>query len=98
MRIQPINDRLLIEPIFENDVSDGGIYIPPSAKETPMRGRVEFVGEGGYLESGQFRKTQLKVGDEVLYGRYAGSEISIGGKGYLILVESDIFGIVTEDE
>lgn len=97
MRLQPINDRLLVEPIFGNDVSDGGIYIPPSAKETPMRGRVAFVGEGGYLESGQFRKTQLKVGDEVLYGRYAGSEINIDGKGYLILVEADIFGIMVPD-
>lgn len=97
MQLKPINDRIVVEPIYADNKTAAGLIIPESAKEVPMRGRIVCVGEGGYLESGQFRKTQLKIGDEVLFGRYAGSEIKLDGKDYLIMMETDIFGILASD-
>ena len=94
MQFRPLNDRILVELIYQDDVTEGGIYIPDSAKETPVRGKVVFVGEGGYLESGNFRPTQLKVGDTVLIPKYGGSLINMDGKDLVVLLESDVFGIV----
>lgn len=97
MELTPINDRIVVEPTHQDNVTQAGLYIPESAKEVPMTGRIVYVGKGGYLESGEFRVTQLKVGDEVLFGRYAGSEIKLNGKDYLIMLETDIFGILGSD-
>lgn len=91
---QPLNDRLLVELIHADTVRDSGIIIPDSAKEKPQMGRVVHVGEGGYLANGTFRPTQLKVGDKVLFGKFAGSLINLEGKEYLILMEDDVFGKV----
>ena len=88
----PLNDRLLVEMIYQDDVSAGGIFIPEQAKEKPNRGVIVKVGKGGYLESGTFRETQVAVGDVVYFGKYAGSEIKIDGKTCLILVEADLYG------
>ena len=97
MRFFPLNDRLLIEVIHEDEVTPGGLFIPEQAKERPMQGKVVAVGEGGYLPSGEFRKTQLKVGDVVLFGKFAGSEIKLNGVDYLIAIEEDIFGKLVDD-
>lgn len=92
MEFIPLNDRILVEMIYQDDVSAGGIFIPEQAKEKPNRGVIFAVGKGGYLENGTFRETQVKVGDVVYFGKYAGSTIAMDGKEYLILIEADLFG------
>ena len=92
MNFECLNGRVLVELIYEDEVSPGGIYIPEQAKERPVRGRVVALGEGYYLESGEYVKTRLKVGDVVYFGRYAGSEIKIDGHDYNIIIEQDVFG------
>ena len=93
MAFKPLNGRVLVERVRADEVSEGGIYIPETAKEVPMQGTVIALGEGWY-ENGVFVPTKLKVGDKVLFGRYAGSEIQIDGREQLILLEPDIFGTV----
>ena len=85
MNIQPLSDRVLIEPTVAEEVTAGGIIIPDSAKEKPLRGKVLAVGNGSKDE-----EMVLKPGDEVLYGKYAGSEIEIDGKKYLMMRQSDV--------
>ena len=96
MNIRPLQDRILIQPIREKEVRKGGIIIPDSAKEKPIEGRVKAVGEGKLNESGNRVKIDLKVGDKVLYGKYAGTEIKIDGEDYLLMREDDILGVVTK--
>lgn len=97
MKFQCLNDRVLVEHILEDEVSAGGILIPVQAREKPQTARVIAVGEGGYLANGAFRKTQLKVGDVILTGKYSGSEIKIDGHDYVILMEEDVFGKMSDD-
>lgn len=92
MEFKPLNDRLLVEEIYADDITPSGIIIPEQAKEKPQQGRVVAVGDGGYLKDGAFRKTQVKVGDLVLFGKFAGSSIKMNGKTYLIVMEEDLFG------
>ena len=94
LKIQPLGDRILVEPAEEAEVKKGGIIIPDSAKEKPIEGRVKAVGEGKLNESGKRVKPDLKVGDKVLYGKYAGTEIKIDGVEHMILREDDVLGIV----
>lgn len=89
VRIKPLADRVLVEPAAAEEKTASGIIIPDTAKEKPQRGSVVAVGEGKKDEP-----LTVKVGDMVLYGKYAGTEISIDGKDYLILRESDIFAIL----
>jgi chaperonin GroES len=96
MNIRPLQDRILIQPIREKEVRKGGIIIPDSAKEKPIEGRVKAVGEGKLNDSGNRVKIDLKVGDKVLYGKYAGTEIKIDGEDYLLMREDDILGVVTK--
>ena len=96
MNIRPLQDRILIQPIREKEVRKGGIIIPDSAKEKPIEGRVKAVGDGKLNESGNRVKIDLKVGDKVLYGKYAGTEIKIDGEDYLLMREDDILGVVTK--
>ena len=88
-KIRPLHDRVIVERIAEEKTSAGGILIPDSAKEKPQRGEVVAVGPGKKDEP-----TTVKVGDNVLYGKYSGTEINIEGKDYLIMKESDILAIV----
>lgn len=97
MNIKPINDRVLIEETYEDNVTAAGIIIPDAAKEKPTTGIVRHVGDGGNVD-GAFRPTQLKPGDMVLFGKYAGNEIKLDGKSYRMLMESDIFAIITPDQ
>lgn len=94
MKIRPLQDRVVIQPILEKDVRKGGIIIPDSAKEKPIEGRVKAVGPGKLGEDGKRVKLDVKVGDKVLYGKYAGTELKIDGDDFLLMREDDILGIV----
>ena len=94
MNIVPLQDRVLVQPILEKEVQKGGIIIPDSAKEKPIEGRVKAVGDGKISENGTRTKLTVKVGDKVLYGKYAGTEIKVDGDDYLLMREDDILGII----
>ena len=89
VKIKPIADRVVVEAAAAEEKTAGGIIIPDTAKEKPQRGKVIAIGTGKKDEP-----LTVKVGDEVLYGKYAGTEINVGGKDYLIMRESDIFAII----
>ncbi len=93
MSIKPLQDRVLIEPLEEKEEKIGSIIIPDTAKEKPQEGKVIAVGPGRQ-ENGKLIPLQVKVGDRVLYGKYAGTEIKKDGKEYLIVRESDILAII----
>ena len=88
--IRPLDDRVVIEPMEAEEKSPGGIHLPDTAKEKPMKGKVIAVGEGKMLESGKRAELLVKKGDKVLYGKYAGTEVAVDGKEFLIMRESDI--------
>jgi chaperonin GroES len=90
MAIRPLDDRIVIEPLEAEETTEGGIVLPDTAKEKPTKGKVISVGEGKLLDSGNRAKLLVKKGDQVLYGKYAGTEITVSGKEYLILREGDI--------
>ncbi|MES2730438.1 MAG: co-chaperone GroES [Bacteroidota bacterium] len=94
VNIKPLADRVLVEPAAAEERTASGIIIPDTAKEKPQRGQVVAVGEGKVAENGNVVKPQLKVGDTVLYGKYSGTEITVEGKDYLIMRESDIFAVI----
>lgn len=89
VNVRPLADRVLVEPAAAETKTAGGIIIPDTAKEKPMRGKIVAVGNGKPDEP-----MTVKVGDTVLYGKYAGTELSIDGKDYLIMKESDIYAII----
>ncbi|MBM3400058.1 MAG: co-chaperone GroES [Bacteroidetes bacterium] len=89
VNVKPLADRVLVEPLAAEQKTAGGIIIPDTAKEKPQKGTVVAVGEGKKDEP-----MTVKVGDAVLYGKYAGTEINVKGKDYLIMRESDIFAII----
>lgn len=89
LNIRPIADRVVIQPAPAEEKTASGLYIPDTAKEKPQRGTVVAVGDGKKDEP-----ITVKVGDTVLYGKYAGTEISVDGKEYLIMRESDIFAVI----
>jgi chaperonin GroES len=91
MKIQPLHDRVVIKRMEEERLSAGGIVIPDSATEKPIRGEVVAVGEGKPLDNGTTRALKVKVGDKVLFGKYAGTEVKIDGAEYLVVREDDIF-------
>ena len=93
-KIQPLGDRVVIEPLEAEEKSAGGIVIPDTAKEKQQKGKVIAVGKGRVDESGKLTPLEVRVNDQVLFGRYTGSEIKIGGTEYLIVKEEDILGIL----
>lgn len=93
-KIRPLHDRVLIERLEENQKTPGGILIPDTAKEKPALGKVVAVGPGKRCDkSGEYCKLEVKVGDKVLFGKYAGTEVKHDGKEYLIMREDDIIAI-----
>ena len=94
MKIKPLDDRVVIEPLEGEDKSAGGIVLPDTAKKKPQRGKVVAVGPGRPLEGGKRAPMNVKVGDEVLYGEFSGDEYSVEGNDYLIMKESDILAKV----
>ena len=94
MKIRPLQDRVIVKRIEEEEKTKGGIIIPDAAKEKPMEGKIVAVGAGKILEDGKKIPLDLKEGDRVLFGKYAGTEIKIDGVEHLIMREEDILGIL----
>lgn len=94
MKIRPLHDRVVIKRMEEERKTAGGIVIPDSATEKPIRGEVTAVGKGKILESGEVRPLDLKVGDKVLFGKYAGTEIKVDGEELLVMREEDIMAVI----
>jgi chaperonin GroES len=94
MNLKPLGDRLIVEPIEQEEVTASGIVLPETAKEKPMQGKVVAAGPGGRKEDGTRIAMDVKEGDTVLYAKYAGTEVKIGDKKYLIFRETDVLAIV----
>jgi len=94
LKIKPLADRVVVEPLEAEAKSKGGIILPDTAKEKPQEGKVVAVGKGKLDDSGKLIPMELKVGDRVLYGKYSGTEITIEGKEYMILREDDVLAVL----
>ena len=94
MKIRPLQDRIILKRIAEEEKSKGGIIIPDTAKEKPQEGKIVAVGKGKVNEDGKIIPLDVKVNDRVLFGKYSGSEINIDGEEHLIMREDDILGVV----
>jgi len=94
MKIRPLQDRIIVKRIEEEEKTKGGIIIPDTAKEKPMEGEVIAVGSGKVLENGTKQVPEVKKGDRVLFGKYSGTEVKIDGVEHLIMREDDILGII----
>ncbi len=94
MAIRPLQDRVIVKRIEEEQKTKGGIIIPDTAKEKPVEGKVVAVGNGKVLENGSQRKLDVKAGDRVLFGKYSGTEVKIDGEEHLILREDDILAVI----
>jgi len=94
MNIKPLADRVVVKPTEQEEEKQGTIIIPDTAKEKPQQGEIVAVGPGKITENGTKVKLEVKVGDKVLYGKYSGTEVTIGGEDYLIMRESDVLAII----
>ncbi|HZV80553.1 MAG TPA: co-chaperone GroES [Geobacteraceae bacterium] len=94
MNLRPLQDRIIVKRLEEETKTAGGIFIPETAKEKPQKGEVIAVGNGKKTEDGKVIPIDVKAGDKVLFGKYAGTEIKIDGQEYLIMREDDILGIM----
>lgn len=92
--ISPMADRVVIEPLEETEEMRGGLYIPDTAKEKPQQGNIVAVGPGRLNDDGDRVSMEVKVGDRVLYGKYAGTEVTLEGADYLIVKESDVLAVL----
>jgi chaperonin GroES len=95
MKIRPLHDRILVKRVEEETTTKGGIIIPDTAKEKPQEGRVVAVGSGKLLEDGSVRPLDVKTGDRVLFGKYAGSEVNLDGEEHVILREDDVLAVIS---
>ena len=94
MNVRPLHDRLIIQRLEEGEQKVGGIIIPDTAKEKPIEGEIIAVGNGKVQEDGTVRKPDVKTGDRILFGKYAGTEVKLDGVEHLILREDDILGVI----
>lgn len=94
MAVKPLEDRVLVKPVEAETKTESGIFLPESAKERPVQGKVVATGPGKRLENGQRAIMSVKKGDTVVYGKYAGSELEIKGESHLILRESELLGVL----
>jgi chaperonin GroES len=94
VRVRPLDDRVVVEPLEAEEKTTGGILLPDTAKQKPQRGRVIAVGPGKLTDKGERLALAVKVGDEVLFGRYAGNEVEVSGKDLKIMRESEVLGKV----
>ncbi len=94
MKIRPLHDRVIVKRKEEERTSPGGIVIPDTAAEKPIRGEITAIGTGKILEDGSVRKLDVKVGDEVLFGKYSGTEVKVEGEDLLVLREEDIMAVI----
>ena len=98
MKIRPLHDRVLLKRIEEKEVVKGGIIIPDTAKEKPMEGEVVAVGPGKMMEDGKRSSLDVKAGDRVLFGKYAGTEIKIDDEEFVIMREEEILAVIGKDK
>ena len=94
LKIRPLHDRVIIKRLEEERTSPGGIVIPDSATEKPIKGEIVAVGEGKPLDNGSVRALKVKTGDKVLFGKYSGTEVKVDGTEYLVVREDDIFAVL----
>jgi chaperonin GroES len=94
MKVRPLHDRILVKRIEEEEIKEGTIIIPDTAKEKPQEGKVVAVGSGKILEDGKRQPLELKEGDRILFGKYAGTEVKIDGEELLMMREDDVLGII----
>ncbi|MCX7823349.1 MAG: co-chaperone GroES [Syntrophobacterales bacterium] len=94
MKLRPLNDRVVVKRIEEEQKTAGGIIIPDTAKEKPIQGEIIAVGTGKLMEDGSRRPLDVKVGDRVLFGKYAGTEVKVGVEEFLIMREEDILAVI----
>jgi chaperonin GroES len=94
MKFRPLQDRVIVKRVAEEEKTKGGIIIPDTAKEKPIEGKVIAVGNGKVLEGGKVRPLDVKAGDRILFAKYAGTEIKLDGEEHLIIREEDILGVV----
>ena len=94
MNIRPLHDRVILKRMEEETTSAGGIVIPDTAAEKPMRGEIVAVGKGKRLDSGDVVALDVKVGDTVLFGKYSGTEVKVNGEDLLVMREEDIMGVI----
>ena len=95
-QIQPLADRIVIKPLEETEQMRGGLYIPDTAKEKPQQGEVVAVGPGKMTDDGKRIAPEVKTGDRVLYGKYSGTEVTVGEEQFLILRESDVLAVISK--
>ena len=96
MKFRPLHDRVLVESLESEEKTAGGIIIPDTAKEKPQEGKVVAVGPGAKSEDGKITPMDVKVGDQILFGKWSGTEVKIDGKEYSIMKESDIMGVISK--
>lgn len=96
MAIKPLHDRILVKRLESEEKSKGGIIIPASAKEKPLEGKVVSVGAGKILEDGSVRKLAVKKGDRILFGKYSGTDVKVGGEEMMIIREEDVLAIIED--
>jgi len=94
MKFKPLHDRLLLKPLAAETRTKAGLIIPDTAQEKPMQGEVVAVGKGKRLEDGRLLEPGVKVGDKVIYGKWSGTEVKLGGEDHVILKEEDVFGVI----
>ena len=94
MKLRPLQDRILVQRVDEETTTKGGIIIPDTAKEKPAEGKVTAVGNGKLGEDGKRIALEVKKGDRILFGKYSGTEVKVGGEEYLIMREEDVLGII----
>jgi chaperonin GroES len=95
IRLRPLDDRVVVQPLEAEETTAGGIVLPDAAREKPQRGKVVAIGVGKLLDSGNRGELSVSIGDEVIFGKYGGSEVEVDGEEYKILRESDILAKVT---
>lgn len=94
LQVRPLHDRILVKRTAEDDVTAGGIIIPDSAKEKPYKGEIVAAGNGRILEDGTVLPLEVKVGDSILFGKYAGTELKLEGSEYIMMREDDVLGVL----
>jgi len=94
LKIRPLQDRVIVQRVEEEERTKGGIIIPDTAKEKPQEGKVIAVGKGKVADDGKVIPLDVKAGDKILFGKYSGSEVKLGGEEYLIMREDDILGVI----
>jgi chaperonin GroES len=94
LKIRPLHDRVIIQRLEAESKSAGGIVIPDTAAEKPIRGKVIAVGKGKILENGDIRPLDVKVGDHILFGKYSGTEVKVDGEEYLVMREEDVMAVI----